>query len=330
MKRMSWLIAVLLLIGLLGAYYGKPSAKEKKAPVKIALRTWPGWCHAFLAEGKGFFKKNGVAVELVHYKEYSDASAAFLNGEVDGLFQTFADTIIQSEEVEAKVVYVIDYSLTGDVIVGRPDHLSDLKGKIIGVEGINTFSHLFVIRALENAGLQEYDVQFRKIAEYNVLKALEAGRIDAGHTWEPTKSAALEKGYKILASAADVEGVITDLLVFRTHVIEARSADIQAIVRSLVEAQDYRDAHWTNSITVMADAVAMPYAEMESGLQAIRRLNLEDNKNAMRKSDNIQSLYGSGRLISDFYLKRGQLSSRPDFEKIIEPKFVNQLLEERK
>ena len=35
-------------------------------------------------------------------------------------------------------------------------------------------------------------------------------------------------------------------------------------------------------------------------------------------------------LLSDFYLKRGQLSSRPDFEKIIEPKFVNQLLEERK
>jgi len=271
-----------------------------------------------------------VDVELVHYKEYPDASAAFLNGDVEGFFQTFADTIMQSEEIEAKVVYVTDYSLNGDVIVGRPEHLSDLKGKKIGIEGINTFSHIFVIKVLENAGLQEYDVQFKKVSFDHVLEALEKGIIDAGHTWEPTKSAAIEKGYKILASAGEVEGAITDVLVFRTHVIKERSADIQAIIRSLVEAQEYRDAHWTNSITVMADAVAMPYAEMESGLQAIRRLNLEDNKNAMRKSDNIQSLYGSGRLISDFYLKRGQLSSRPDFDKIIEPKFVNQLLEERK
>jgi NitT/TauT family transport system substrate-binding protein len=330
MKRIKWLLVVFLVIGVLGAYYGKPSENEKKPPVRIALRTWPGWCHVFLAEKKGFFKKYAVDVELVHFKEYSDAAKAFLNGDVDGIFQTFADTIMQSEEIASKVVYVTDISLTGDVIVGRPDHLSDLKGKTIGIEGINTFSHIFVIRALENAGLHEYDFKVKNIDAQDVLEALADGRIDAGHTWEPTKSAAIKKGYKVLASAADVEGVITDLLVFRTPVTEERSADIQSIVRALVVAQEYCDAHWAESIKLMADAVAMSYSEMESGLLAIRRLNLKDNMNAMRKSDSNQSLHGSLIFISNFYFNRGQLSKMPDFDQIIEPKFLNQLSEKRK
>jgi len=329
MKRTKWFIAAFLLIGMFGAYYGTTRVKAKETPIKIALRTWPGWCHVYLAEGEGIFKKNSVAVELVTYKEYSDASSAFLNGDVDGLFQTFADTVMQSEEVAAKVVYVADHSLTGDVIVGRPEHLSELKGKTIGIEGINTFSHIFVIRALENVGLQEYDVHFKNIGDQNVLEALADGRIDAGHTWEPTKSAAIKKGYKILASAADVEGAITDLLVFRTHVIEERATEIQAIVRSLVEAQEYRDAHWVDSIKYMANVAAMSISEMESGLQAIHRLDLQDNMNAMKKSDSIQSLYGALTYISNFYLTRGQLSTVPKIDQLLEPTFVKQLSEER-
>ena len=33
-----------------------------------------------------------------------------------------------------------------DAIVGKGNNLSDVKGKKIGVEGINTFSHLFCIK----------------------------------------------------------------------------------------------------------------------------------------------------------------------------------------
>lgn len=324
------LIVALLLICVFGAYLGKAVMNGKKQPVRIAVSTWPGWCHVFIAEEKGFFKKNNVDVQLVHYKEHLDASTAFLNGEVDGIFQTLTDAIIQNEEIESKVVYVSDYSFTGDVIVGRVDNLLDLKGKTVGVEGINTFSHIFVIKALESAGLQEHDVKFKNVDAHKVLEALEEGSIDAGHTWEPTKSAAIKKGYKVLASAGDIEGIITDLLVFRTEVIEERSEDIQAIVRSLVEAQEYRDANWVESIKSMAGAVAISYSDMESGLQGVHSLDLEGNINAMKKLDSIKSLYGSGKFISDFYLKRGQLSKIPDFDQIIEPKFVNQLNQERK
>ena len=330
MKKISRYLSILLAVFFISVSLNTSIAAKGEKPVRIAVSTWPGWCHVFLARDLGFFKKNGVDVELIQYKEHIDASKAFLKGYVDAVFQVLTDTIIQNEEIRSKIVYVTDYSFTGDVVVGNVNKLAELKGKTIGVEGINTFSHIFVIKVLEQAGIKEYDVKFAIINAHEVSDALEQGRIDAGHTWEPTKSDAIEKGYTVLATAGDIEGIITDLLVFRADVIEKRPEDVQAIVRSLVEAQEYRDANWVESMKLMADAVDISYLDMESGLLGTKSLDLEGNFEAMKKSDSLKSLYGSGDSIADFYLQRGQLLELPDFDEIIEPRFINRLHEERK
>ena len=326
------LVAVLIAVFLLAVAFlyksFNPVVKEEKESIKIAASTWPGWSHVFLAQEKGFFKKNNVDVELIHIHEHIDAQKPFLNGDVDGVFQCLTDTVIQNSEIRSKVVYVSDYSSTGDVIVGDVDTLSALKGKTVGIEGINTFSHIFVLKALEKAGLSESDVQFEVVPAHEVLEALEEGRIDAGHTWEPTKSAATQKGYNILCTAGDMPGIITDLLVFDSEIIKERPEDIQAIVKSIAEAQEYRDANWEESVEIMAKAVKMSYQDMESGLRGVEPLDLEANIYAMKESNDTKSLYGSGKFIAGFYLERGQLPLLPDFDEIIEPKFVSDLKKE--
>jgi len=305
------------------------AVEQENEPIRIAVSTWPGWFHVFLAREKGFFERNGVDVELIHIQEYIDAQQTFLNGQADGVFQCLADTIIQNSELSSNVVYVSDYSSTGDVIVGDLDSLSSAKGKTVAVEGVNTFSHMFVLNALENAGLQEHDVQFEVIPAHQLLEALEKGRVAAGHTWEPTKSDAIEKGYKILATAGDSLGTISNLLVFRSETIERRPEDILAIVKSLIEAQGYRDTHWDESIRIMADAVGMSYEAMESGQRGSNQLDLQANRDAMRQSDDPVSLHVSGKYIADFYLARGQLPSRPVLDEIIDGRFLSRLARDR-
>jgi NitT/TauT family transport system substrate-binding protein len=143
MNKKTLVVALIASFSLLVAAlsYKPPyaAAGEEKRPIKIAASTWPGWSHVFLAKEKGLFKKNKVALELIHIHEHIDAQQPFLNGEVDGVFQCLTDTIIQNAEINSKVVYVSDYSSTGDVIIGKVDTLSSLKGKIIGIEGVNTF-----------------------------------------------------------------------------------------------------------------------------------------------------------------------------------------------
>ena len=321
------LLALILVFGLLAAGCTPKKAKEK-TPIKIGINAWPGIAHAYLAQEKGFFRKNGVEVELVFRKEYSKTIEDYNNGRVHGNLEVFADAILQDAEgIDTKVVYVPDYSETGDVIIGKPElnSLLDLKGRKVGIEGINGFSHLFVLTALEKAGLKEAQIQFEIVPAQEVLKALEEGRIDAGHTWEPTKSAAIKKGYKVLAEAQYVPGLITDVLVFNARVIKEKPGEIKAIVKSLLEARDFLYAHKEEAIKIMAKNMDMSEAEMQEGISGVYHPDLKENLRAMQKSDETSSLFGSGKKIADFYLNRGQLSRLPNLDKIIEPRFVEEL-----
>lgn len=299
---------------------------EEKKPIKIGISVWQGYAHAFIAQEKGFFQKNNVSVELVFKKGVEESIELYKSGEVDGVFNVFANMIlINSKGIPTKVVYVPSYSESGDVIIGRPEFnsITDLKGKTVSFQGVNTFSNLFVLKALEKAEIKESDVQFQDVPGMDVLNAMEAGKIDGGHTWEPVTSQALNKGYKILCKASDTPGIITDVLAFNAKVIEERPEDIQRIVKSLLEAKDFMNSNKDEAIDIMAKAEGLDRAEVQRGIDTeVHMLDLNENTEAMKKSENIVSLYASLKIITDFYVKRGLLSDTQVTEGIIEPKFI--------
>ena len=324
MRRMIVLMICPVLIGMTGC----AKRPEAKPPIRITINSWAGHAHAYIAKEKGYFEKNGARVELVFEKDYAPSRQRYIDGKVDGIFGVYADAILQSSEgISSRVVYIADFCISADVIVGKPEFkdLSGLKGKKVGIDSVNTFSHLFVLAALEKSGVKEQEARFEIVPAQEVLKALEEGRIDAGHTWEPAKTAAIKKGYKVLAEAQYVPGLITDVLVFNARVIKERPGEIKAIVKSLLEARDFLYAHKEEAIRIMARNEDMREAEMQEGIRGVHHLNLKENLKAMQRSTDTTSLYGSGAIICEFYLKRGQLSSLPDLDKIIEPRFVEEL-----
>ena len=299
---------------------------EEKKPIKIGISVWQGYAHAFIAQEKGFFGKNNVSVELVFKKGVAESIELYKSGEVDGVFNVFADMIlINSKGIPTKVVYVPSYSESGDVIIGKPEFnsIADLKGKTVSFQGVNTFSNLFVLKALEKAEIKESDVQFHDVPGMDVFNEMEAGKIDGGHTWEPITSQSLNKGYKILCKASDTPGVITDVLAFNAKVIEERPDDIQHIVKSLLEAKDFINSNKDEAIDIMAKAEGLDRAEIARGLKSdVHMLDLNENIEAMKQSENIASLYASLEVITDFYVKRGLISEAQVTEGIIEPKFI--------
>ena len=299
---------------------------EEKKPIKIGISVWQGYAHAFVAQKKGFFGKNNVSVELVFKKGIAESIELYKNGEVDGVFNVFADMIlINLKGIPTKVVYVPSYSESGDVIIGKAEFnsIADLKGKTISFQGVNTFSNLFVLKALEKAEIKEAEVQFQEIPGMDVLNAMEEGKIDAGHTWEPVISEALKKGYKILCKASDTPGIITDVLAFNSKIIEERPDDVQHIVKSLLEAKDFINSNKDEAIDIMAKAEGVDRVEVQRGIDTeVHMLDLNENIEAMKKSENTASLYVSLKVITDFYVKRGLISEAQVTEGIIEPKFI--------
>ena len=313
------------------------TANAANEPIKLGVKVWAPDFFSYLAQEKGFFDRNKVKVELTLVQDYQQILNNYANGNYDGMIPVYSDLIFQnSNGIHSRVVYAIDFSNTGDVIIGNVNSssnsnttLADVKGKKISVEGINSFSHLFVLKALEKVGLGEGDVEFASVPAQNVTQEVEEGKIDAGHIYQPYTTEALKKGYQILFAAGSIPGTITDVLVFRSDVIQQRPQDIQAVIKSIIEAQSYYETHKPESLKIMSSKSGISEQEIKNGLESVTLPSLKENfVNVMNnKSHELTSLYSSGKFISEFFLNRGQINEYPDFKQIIDPDFVNALNE---
>ncbi|MGN6347567.1 MAG: ABC transporter substrate-binding protein, partial [Candidatus Nitrosocosmicus sp.] len=67
------------------------SQNVNKPPLKIGLTVWVPNFLAFVAQDKGFFKKNGVDVNLTLIQSYNDAVNSYSNGDLNGVFIVYSD-----------------------------------------------------------------------------------------------------------------------------------------------------------------------------------------------------------------------------------------------
>ena len=296
-------------------------------PIRLGVKVWAPDFFSYLAQEKGFFEKNKVNVELTLVQDYQQILNNYSNGDFDGMIPVYPDLIYQdSQGIDSRVVYAVDLSNTGDVIIGNLNNsitnatLADVKGKKISVEGINSFSHLFVLKALEKVGLGEGDVEIASVPAQNVTRELEKGTIVAGHIYQPYTTEALKKGYKILFAAGTIPGVITDVLAFRSDIIQQRPQEIQGIIKSIIEAQTYYENNKEESLKIMSNKSGVGEQEIKNGLASVTLPSLKENAGIIMnsKSNEPISLFSSGKYISEFFLNRGQLSEYPDFTQILD------------
>jgi NitT/TauT family transport system substrate-binding protein len=302
-----------------------------KVPIKLGMDLWVPNFLAFVAQEKGFFKKNNLDVNVTLLPKYGDAINIYSNRELDGIFAVYSDIIIQqSKGIDTKVVYNLDSSYNADAIVGKGNNLLDVKGGKIGVEGINSFSHLFVLKSLEKIGISEGDVQFVDVPVQNVSTALQKGEIFAGHSYDPFTNDALNKGFKILSTGADVPGIITTVLAFHSDIVKQRPQEIQNIVKSMIESKADYEINKNQDISIMASKSGLNKDQIIEGLNNSKLWDMNYNiQNSMNKNANqTTSLYSTGNDISKFYAERGVISEYPNVNDIVEPQFINNLLRE--
>lgn len=327
-KRLCMIVPALLLFTFITGCAKVEKKDVMRAPVKIGVDVFPGWAHVFIAQEKGIFKKNGVEVEIVLNKDYLEVQKSFIDGKVDGAFMVYADSVFTNDQsVPLKVVYISDQSVKGDVFVALPEiaNFSDLKAdtrRKIAVEGINTFSHLFVLSVLQKNGINEGDVLFENVGAQQLVEALEKGQVAAGHTYGLGKTLAQQKGYKVLAYAGDVQGIITDVLAFNSKVIQERPEDIRKIVRSLFEAKAFQATNREEALQILARAIGDTPESIAEGIDAVQYFNTKENVEAMHPSEALTNLFGSGKLIAQFFIDRGQIATFPDFHEMIDSQFV--------
>ncbi len=300
-------------------------------PVKITMHKWPGYTHSYIAQEKGFFEDEGVNVELVLIENVDDNLQYFKEGKADAAFALQSDAMLLSAEgIPLKIVYIVDFSNGGDVLVSKLDikTITELKGKTISVDKINSFNHIFLVELLRINGLEESDVKIIPIIASEVPNALKSGLIDAGQTWEPYQSHAIANGYRLLATSADAPGIITDVLMFHSKFIEERPDDVKKVLRGLFRALEFRDTNQNESYHIMSNAFEMSPASLKVTIEGNVFPNLKENNEAFTDSEHSTSLYVSGKTISDFFIEKRIFDEPISVDKILATEIINEIIME--
>ncbi|TMV53763.1 transporter substrate-binding domain-containing protein, partial [Thioclava sp. BHET1] len=127
--------------------------------ISIALSTWVGYGPLYIAQDKGFFKDEGLDVDLVKMEDPKTRLPALIANRVN-LVATTIDTVLNfySPEHPMKYAFALDDSRGGDGIVAKDSikSVADLKGKKVGfAEG--SVSQFFLAVLLKENGLKLSD-----------------------------------------------------------------------------------------------------------------------------------------------------------------------------
>ena len=296
-----------------------------KKPLLIKTDPWPPFNILYVAQEKGIFDKNGVEVELDIQDYGAESMAVYSQQNFDGIMHAYTDIFTMNAIYDpSSVVYVIDFSIEGDFIISNFDSIEELKGKRIGVIEMYGFSYFFVLKALQSVGLDENDVELVTVPIGDMLTSIKSGEIDAGHSWNAADS--LDPDVHVIAYAGDYSGIITDVISFKHSTIEQNPLAVEALVRSYSEVIEYCKINESECARIISEKIGWSEKEVLLTFDSVQILNLEDNLEIMTNFENPQSLYNSGKFISEALYELNQINELPDYDETVDSGFVEKIL----
>ena len=182
-------------------------------PVSLKVGHLPVTGHAkfFIAKEEGFFKAEGLEVELVEFANSADGLAALRAGKLDlGAFGTTAPLVHISKGAEIRIIGGVmgeDAAIfTSAENAKTIKSIADLKGKKIATVRLATGDAVFR-GALDEAGLNwKTDVQIFELKNPPaVLEAVKSGQVDVGITWVPHDVTAESQGFKVIIRSRSLQ-----------------------------------------------------------------------------------------------------------------------------
>lgn len=226
--------------------------------LKLGHSTWVGYGPFYIARDKGYFKEEGVDVELIIMEDTPMKMGALMAGQLD-LVASTADEfpIYMKPGIGLRYVLAVDNSKGGDGIVATKDitTVEGLKGKKVAFEQ-GSVSQFFLNALLKDAGLSQSDIEPVNMAATDAGVAFAAGQVDAAVTWEPALSqgAKAENGH-ILLTSADKPGLITDVVAATDATLKEKGEDVKAFVRAWYRALDFIKSNPDEANMIMAQGV---------------------------------------------------------------------------
>lgn len=208
-----------------------------------------------IAEQLGYFKDEGLQVEINDFAGGSKALQALVGGSADVVSGAYEHTI----NMQAKGLPVVAFVVQGrapQIVLGvstktMPDYksLADLKGKKIGVTAPGSSTNMMADFVLDKAGLKPTDVSFIGVgASAGAVSAVRSGQVDAIANLDPVITMLEQKNeIKVIADTRtlkDTQEIFggpmpAGTLYAKESFVQNNPKTVQALTNAMVRA-----LHW--------------------------------------------------------------------------------------
>jgi len=206
--------------------------------------------------------------------------------------------------------------------------VADFKGKKIGFNPLSP-SDFLLSYALKKTGLSDKDITAVNMTPEAVPAAMASGQMPIGVTYEPSLSQILSQGggkkFKVVFSSKDAPGLIADVLVFDDKVIKAKPTEISGVMKAYLDGMAYMKAKPEESAKIIGKFMGVSAKEVKEQLSGVHNISLAEMPKAFVKSTATTSYFGSGEVIGQLLLAKGQIKSIPATESTFDAQFVTAL-----
>jgi NitT/TauT family transport system substrate-binding protein len=227
-----------LAVAFLTAFAYSPAAIAQGTKINLGYATAADYLPAFVAKENGCFAKNGLDVTLTRMQIVGNIPPALVSGSLQIGIGT-ATVLIQAVDGGLELVAIataarmLKANPTISLVVRQGVEIksaADVKGKKIGVPGLNSVADMVFRKWLKNNGVRAEDATFIETPFPQMSDLLKAGTVDAVTAVEPIRSRIVSAGIGSRAPEEYYVAVHPDtLLSFYTATSQWAKANPQAI-----------------------------------------------------------------------------------------------------
>lgn len=240
-KLLAICLAVLALAMLAGCGTTKQAdTKKEMQPLTIGLMPDTDSLPFIIAQEKGFFREEGIEVNIEQYKSAMDRDSALQSGNLDGaVSDMLAVAFAKSGGFDVKVTSFTDGSYK--LIASKDSGIKDVKGlagKDVAVSR-NTIIEYVTDQILAKENMDGDSINKVIIPQIPTrLEMLQNGKLAAATLPEPMASIAVHNGCKYV-TGSDELGINPGVILFTAKAAADKKAEIQAMYRAYNKAVAY-------------------------------------------------------------------------------------------
>ena len=264
------IIVLLIAAGIVGwLIWGRPNGSNDGKKIVLAEGMQPICSPVYIAEAKGFFKDEGLDVQLVPFSKGKLCLDAVLGGKAD--VATVAETPLMHlgfRKAPVAILCTMHSATKNTKCVVRKDRgitkPADIKGHKVGVP-IGGNAEYFMDKFLQKHGLSRDDVTVVNLNPPEMVGAIFRGDIDASFSWEPhiTRSVTQLGDKAQVFFGEDLYRETFDIVMMRDWA-DKNPESCKKFLRALIRATDYIHKNRDESVAIVAKHIQMEPQELSS------------------------------------------------------------------